>query len=446
MRKCFTSLIGLTVIAAGGLLLAGSAPAQQVESPQIITTPRGTIIVPNSSVVRPQDQGKRAHTNHLIFVPAKHGIPTPPTPETPGSIACIYQLPPYTTSDLAAGCRISDAADPTTGGSGVIAIVDAYHYPTAANDFDVFSTKFGLPLSDDSSCGDGNNQVCFKQVSATDTTPSVNCGWSQEAALDIEWAHAMAPHAQIVLVEANSSSLSDLFSAVGVATSEVRCGDTTCSSGTGTGEVSMSWGAAEFSNETMYDGTFSNTGVVYLAASGDTGGKTSYPAVSPNVMGCGGTSILRDANGAFTGESAWSDSGGGLSPYEDRPGYQDVISSIVGSQRGNPDWALDADPNTGVAVYDSTRCHGLSGWMIFGGTSVSVQALAGIVNSADQFKSDTPTELSDIYDCYDNGSCYEGAFRDITTGSAGHGRNAVHAQSGWDFITGVGTPVTLSSK
>jgi kumamolisin len=177
--------------------------------------PRGTIIVPSSSVVRPQDGGKRAHTNHLIFVPAKHGPPILPNRETPGSIACIYQLPPYTTSDKSIfedGCPISEAADPTTGGSGVIAIVDAYHYPTAADDFDAFSTQFALPLSGDMSCGDGS-QVCFKQVSATGSTPSVNCGWSQEAALDIEWAHAMAPRAQIVLVEANSNSLSDLSSA-----------------------------------------------------------------------------------------------------------------------------------------------------------------------------------------------------------------------------------------
>ncbi len=142
----------------------------------------------------------------------------------------------------------------------------------------------------------------------------------------------------------------------------------------------MSWGGGEFSGESAYDTTVFGGNVTYFAASGDTGGKTIYPGVSPNVVSAGGTS-LKLVNGQWT-ETGWSGSGGGPASFESRPPFQNNISGIVGSQRGVPDFSFDADPNTGVAVYDSTRCQGLQGWMVFGGTSVSSPALAGIVNLA----------------------------------------------------------------
>src|SRR6185295_8357462 len=98
-----------------------------------------------------------------------------------------------------------------------------------------------------------------------------------------------------------------------------------------------------------------------------------------------------------------------------RPGYQDIIQTIVGNARGVPDFSFDADPNSGVSVYDSTSCQGMSGWLVFGGTSVSAPSLAGIVNVAGNFASNTSSELTTIYGGLGNGSF----FRDIVSGTAG---------------------------
>jgi subtilase family serine protease len=174
----------------------------------------------------------------------------------------------------------------TTGGSRTIAIVDAYDYPTAENDLNVFSSQFGLPA-----CTTANG--FFKKVFASGSQPKSHCEWGQEAALDIEWAHAMAQKAKIVLVEAASSSFTDLFTAVDVATAQVTTGG-------GEGEVSMSWSGGEFSTESSNDSHFQNTSVVYFASSGDTGGVNGYPSVSPYVVSGGGTTIHRNSSGAFT--------------------------------------------------------------------------------------------------------------------------------------------------
>ncbi len=365
--------------------------------------PPGWVVIPDSSVERPGDRGVNAHTNHLILLrPQFTG--TAPVGETPQSIRPVYNLP-------------------SSGGSNIIAIVDAYDYPTAENDLNVFSSVLGLPP-----CTTANG--CFTKIYASGHQPRTNCGWAQEASLDIEWAHAMAPNAKIVLVEAASNRFNDLFAAVDVASNYIA-------SHTVPGEVSMSWGGSEFSSEASNDSHFTTAGIVYFASSGDTGGVTIYPGVSPNVVSAGGTTIHRDSSGNFTGETGWSGSGGGPSQYEPRPTYQSAVSAIVGSQRGVPDFSFDADPNSGVSVYDSTSCQGLSGWLVFGGTSVASPSLAGIVNLAGSFSSSTNTELTTIY-----GGLGSGNFRDIVSGTAGSFSAAV----GWDFVTGVGSDLGLSGK
>src|SRR6185436_10810914 len=160
---------------------------------------------------------------------------------------------------------------------------------------------------------------------------------------------AMAPNAKIVLVEAKTNSFANLFQAVDVASSIANAK-----------EVSMSWGGSEFSTEAGNDAHFTHSGIVYFAASGDTGGATIYPGVSPNVVSAGGTRINRDASGHFVSETGWSGSGGGPSKYEPRPGYQDIIQTTVNNARGVPDYSFDGDPNSGVSVYDSTSCQGSS--------------------------------------------------------------------------------------
>jgi kumamolisin len=382
-----------------GLLLAASS----LMSGQSQASKHAYVLVPDSTIEGPQDHGLRAHTNHLIQV-RPEAVGTSPSGETPASIRAVYSLP-------------------STGGAGTIAIVDAFDYPTAENDLGVFSTQFGLPQ-----CTTANG--CFKKVFASGSQPRSNCGWGQEAALDIEWAHAMAPNAKIVLVEAATNSFANLFTAVDVATSQVT-------SGGGAGEVSMSWGGSEFSSEATNDGHFQNTNVVYFASSGDTGGVNIYPSTSPYVVSAGGTTIHRDRTGAFTGETGWSGSGGGPSQFENKLSYQSGVVGTDATKRSAPDFSFDADPNSGVSVYDSTRCQGLSGWLVFGGTSVSSPSLSGIVNLAGG-ASNTVFELTTIYTNRTNTS----DFRDITSGSAG----SFSAAPGWDFVTGVGSDIGLNGK
>jgi subtilase family serine protease len=419
------------------ITLVGFVPVRSIAQgpPQEIVTPSGNVIIPGTSIEHPGDRGQKAHTNHLIFEPQKGPGLRSGTPigETPGSLACVYGTA-STPSNCPITGKISDKNNKlpnASGGGGIIAIVDAYDYPTAENDLDTFSSQFDLPA-----CTTGNG--CFQKVYASGTKPKANCGWAQEAALDIELAHAMAPGAKIVLVEAASNSFTDLLSAVDYASAYVAANG-------GNGQVSMSWGGSEFSSETGYDFHFNTPNVVYFAASGDSGGKTIWPGVSPNVVSAGGTTINRDSSGNYVSETVWSGSGGGPSTYEPRPTYQDPIWDMVGSQRGAPDLSFDANPNTGVWVYDSTSCHGLSGWLIFGGTSVSSPSLAGIVNLAGSFASNSTAELNTIYGICGTGpasSCASANFRDITSGKAG----SFTAKTGWDFVTGVGSNLGLDGK
>src|SRR5439155_7880287 len=259
---------------------------------------------------------------------------------------------------------------------------------------------------------------------------------------DTELDHAMANSASILLVEAASKSLSDLLAAVDYASGIA-----------GVRQVSMSWGSSEFRWERNYDFHFDRSGIAFFASSGDTGGKTIWPGVSPNVVSAGGTRVNRDG-GNFTGESAWSKEtcgsgpcggGGGPSRFEPRPPYQYNIRGIVGSSRGTPDFSFDADPYTGVAVYGPT-CSGTNrDWMVFGGTSVSSPALAGIVNLAGH-NLGSGSNLTDNYGeqglLYTYPTVYSSLyFRDITSGNNGY-----PAASGWDFATGIGSNQGLTGK
>jgi subtilase family serine protease len=366
------------------------------------------VLIPDSSHEHAGDRGVFAHTNHMLRIRPQAG--GGPSGLSPAQIRTAYSL--------------------TVGGvaNTTIYIVDAFHYPTALSDFNTFSAQFGLPQEVSTNPTDPNNKV-FQVVYANGRKPRTNCGWAQEAALDIEWAHAMAPNAKIVLIEAASNSFGNLLAAVDYANAQPDAR-----------EVSMSWGGSEFGSETIYDSHFNHPAnqIVYTAASGDTGGVTIYPGVSPFVVSAGGTRLSVDEVGNRLSETGWSGSGGGVSAYESRPGFQNVISAIVGPLRGVPDWSFDADPNTGVSVYDSTSCQGLSGWLVFGGTSVAAPALAGIINSAGN-NSDSVAELTLMYGNLSTGLTN---FFDITLGTAG----SYNAKAGWDFVTGIGTTNGMNGK
>jgi len=362
----------------------------------------GQGIIPRSSIELPSDIGVNMHTNYAFYAP--NGIIEPaanPGGETPGSLACVYGLVSPTP-----GCVIANSGLVPSGGSGVIVIVDAYDYPSAAADLATFSTEFGLP------------QANFS-VQYANGKPANGCrsGWQGEEALDIEWAHAMAPNAQIVLMEATSASNSALYLAVSKANSYIAAHG-------GRGEVSMSWGGSETSSETGSDHYFTQSGVVYFASSGDSPG-VIYPSSSVDVVSAGGTQVNR-SGGNYTNQTAWSSGGGGASRYEAKPGFQNGISLLT-SHRGTPDLSFDASGGSPVAVYNS-NCYG--GWLQVYGTSVSAPSLAGIVNSAGTFNTSSNAENTEIYANRTNTS----EFTDITSGSCG----THSAASGWDFCTGVG--------
>jgi parallel beta-helix repeat protein len=295
-----------------------------------------------------------------------------------------------------------------TGGAGTtIAIVDAYDDPTITNDLSTFSSYFGLPAA---------TLVEHKM----ERTISTNSDWSLEISLDVEWAHAIAPQATILLVEAKSDTLADLMAAVSYATSQ-----------TNVKAVSTSWGGSEFSTESSYDSYFSTAGITFFASSGDNGSGVIWPSSSPNVVGVGGTTLNLNSNGTVSSETAWSGSGGGVSAYEARPAYQTGYGLTYGG-RAVPDVSYDADPSTGVSVYDSIPYQGSSGWWNVGGTSVGAPQWAAI-----QALGLSANNVNFYVDAASSG--YASYFRDITSGSNGYS-----AGPGYDLVTGLGSPVTTN--
>lgn len=311
------------------------------------------------------------------------------------------------------------------GKNQIIGIIDAYDDPNIESDLGKFSTTFGLP-----SCTSGNG--CFKKIYAANSKPRANAGWSLEMALDVEWAHAMAPKAKIILVEAASNRLSDLMHAVDVAVNN------------GANIVSMSFGGSEFSTETNYDSHFNVPGVTFTASSGDSGSGVEYPAASPYVVSVGGTTMSTDSSGSYGSETAWSGSGGGQSAYEGEPDYQTTFVSA--SQRGVPDVAYGADPNTGFAVYSSVKFYGQSGWFQVGGTSAGAPqwaALFAIANSSRVASGKTVISGADSTVYSAATSDYSSDFHDILTGSNGT-CTLCTAMQGYDYVTGLGSPVSPS--
>jgi len=432
------------------------SPVTPIAKNTLVKSGHGAIITPPSSVA-PKQNGKtlktmKMNTNLLVYWPAGWSpseVAPPktneqPVPgyyyETPASIACVYGL-----VTAVSGCNPSSFNTVVTGGTKAIAIVDAYDDPWAGPDLAYFSDQFGLPFST------SQLQVVYQDGAGYPPEIDETGGWELEESLDIEYAHAMAPNAKIYLVEADSSYLSDLVAAVQIASNLVRCGKTTTcpSTATGTGEVSMSWGGSEFTasggdvGETSLDSYFTTPGVVYVAASGD-GPGTIYPCVSPNVVCAGGTTLRRNpSTGALIGETTWDSDGGGISLYEANPSYQSSVSSIVSAKhRGVPDISTDANPITGMWVWDSNYLEETGGgWFIVGGTSASSPTIAGILNKAGGFSASSAAELTKIY----TNKAVTSAYSDTTTGNCGpySGWTAV---AGWDPCTGVGTPKGYTDK
>lgn len=355
-------------------------------------------------------------THYVLYTPQPVGmtstnLPTPPhSALTPAQIRHAYGFDKLTNQ----------------GQGEVIGIVDAYDDPNAESDLGVFSSQFGLPP-----CTSSNG--CFRKVYSNGRKPAANSNWALEIALDVEWAHAMAPKAVIVLVETPSNSFSDLLGGVQTATRN------------GASVVSMSWTVGEFSSEASYDNYFASNSVTFVAAAGDSGTGVAYPAASPFVTGVGGTSLALDANGNYLSETAWNESGGGLSAVEHEPLFQAqfAIPDDSRGRRGAPDVSYNANPGTGYALYDSVGISGVTGWFQVGGTSAGTPQWAALVAIANSSRaSERKTNLSSTNTIlYSLGKTAMGTnFHAVTQGQNGNCGQICDALPGYDYVTGLGTP------
>lgn len=307
---------------------------------------------------------------------------------------------------------------PSTGGSGTIVIVDAYNAPNIENDLSAFDNKFNIvPCTKANGC----LTVHFQGSSPPPAPPPLS-NWDVEITIDVEWAHAIAPNAKILLYEANSSKPVDLLTGVDFGRNQ-----------SSTRSISMSWVTDEFSNESSFDTLFTASHpVAFFAASGDNGSHNSWPAVSSNVIAVGGTSLILNSDNSVQSETAWSGSGGGDSSFEAEPSYQSSYNiPQAKGMRGTPDVSLDADPEQSPYLVIFNGSLGA-----VGGTSVGtpIWAAMNTLNTKtitnDLLYSNAKTQMSSYY-------------RDITVGTNGTCSFYCSAQVGYDYVTGLGTPILL---
>jgi subtilase family serine protease len=316
----------------------------------------------------------------------------------------------YGPADIRSAYKLTSA----TGAGRTVAIVDAYDAPTAEADLATYRSQYGLPA-----CTTANG--CFQKVSQTGSTtslPARDGGWAQEISLDLDMVSATCPDCHILLVEARTSSFANLATAVNYAAGR-----------SGVVAVSNSYGG---SDSTGYASYYNHPGKAITASTGDSGYGVQSPASLPGVVAVGGTSLTKASNTRGWTETAWSGAGSGCSTVNTKPAYQ-LTSQTGCSKKANADVSAVADPNTGVAVYDSYAYQGYSGWMVFGGTSASSPIIASVyamggVPASTQAGATLWNHQSALFDVVggNNGTC-------TTT-------KWCTAVSGWDGPTGLGTP------
>ena len=313
----------------------------------------------------------------------------------PADLQAAYQLP-------------TSGTGPGTGPT--VAIVDAYDNPNVAADLAAYRSAFGL-----GACGTG----CFTKVNQTGGTsyPSGDTGWGSEIDLDVDMVSTACPSCKILLVEASSNSFTNLMAAEDYATAHAAY-------------VSNSYGGSEFSSESSYDSHFNHPGVGITVSSGDGGYGVEYPAASPYVTSVGGTSLTKGTSS--WSESAWSGAGSGCSAYETKPSWQTDTGC---AKRTVADVSAVADPNTGVAVYDSYGSSGGANWFVYGGTSVAAPFVAGVWALTGPL---APTTVAAGVP-YANRT----GWKDVTSGSNGScsGSYLCTSAAGYDGPTGLGSPI-----
>jgi len=343
----------------------------------------------------------------------------------------------YNPSQIKTAYNVVTPSVSTGQRNSVITVIVAYHYPNLQQDFNTFCTLFGLP------------QKTLQIVNLSNNANNTNSGWAQEECLDVQWSYAMNPTATIRVIEAASNSTNDLFAAIDYASNPANGA---------TDIISMSWGGNEFRGQETFDTHFSNPNICYLASSGDSN-RVSFPASSPNVLSCGGTSLKLNSDNTRHVESVWNSAGCGVSSHYTKPTYQQISTlSSTGPNRVTPDICAVADPNTGVIVVFGGKQY------IFGGTSVATPILAGFVSIIIQKRINTGNKLPLTtitangqsaslqnylykmdYDNSGNSVTYKNTFFDVITGSD-VGTNSVtrytiyNTSIGADVPTGLGVP------
>lgn len=344
-------------------------------------------------------------------------IRTDATARTAAALADGTNKPPpgFGSAALQAAYRL-----PIADGSGqTVAIVDAFDDPTAATDLATYRAKEGLPA-----CTAATG--CFTKVNQEGKKgnyPPTDGGWAVEISLDLDMVSSACPRCHILLVEGNTSLVSDL------ATSEVTAAKL------GAAAISNSYGLSEFGGMQTFYSDYHPAGVAVVASSGDFGfGATQFPAVAPGVTAVGGTSLFKSSlTSRGWVEHAWSGAGSGCSAYVKKPVYQDKVSPHC-TMRVTSDVSAVADPNTGVAVYDTTpNPFGIKpGWLEVGGTSASSPFIAAVIALAGNGATFHTGRL------YSHGA----DLNDVTVGSNGFcgGDYLCTAKKGYDGPTGMGTP------
>ncbi len=423
VRPASRTRLGLFLLAAVGLVLGllSSMPAASAATTSHAKTAART---GTSAPAKPASTATAAKTARVCATPKKGQLECLSLRRTdvvePKALRSAKKnavTPDATPAGYGPSSLISAYKLSTSGGAGqTVAIVDAYNYPTAAADLATYRSQYGLPACTTAS-------GCFKVVNQNGAasplpTSAGSTGWDVEEALDIDMVSAACPNCHILLVEANSPSNADLGAAENAAVSA------------GAKFVSNSYGGSESSSDTTYDAQYYNhPGVAITVSSGDDGYGTEYPAASQYVTAVGGTTLTSASNTRGWTETAWSDAGSGCSTIDAKPSWQTVTTGCA--KRAVADVSADADPNTGLAVYNS---YSAGGWEEVGGTSASSPFVAGVYALAG-----TPTTGS-----YPASYPYshQSSLFDITSGSNGSCSPAelCKAGTGWDGPTGLGSP------
>jgi subtilase family serine protease len=332
----------------------------------------------------------------------------------------------YGAADLQSAYALTSAAA-TNGLGATVAIIDAYDAPTAAADLAVYRKTMGLPST--TSCVRTSTSIassdptrpCFAKVNQKGTTsyPRKNGGWAQEISLDVDMASAICPNCNVLLVEASSNSFSNLATAVAYA-SKLK----------GVASISNSYGGSDFSNIAAYENAVTTYHKAVTASTGDNGYGVEAPASFTHVVAVGGTHLVRDSSTRGWSETAWSGAGSGCSTAN-ADVWQDNTATGC-ARKATGDVSAVADPNTGVAVYDSMSYQGYVGWLVFGGTSVSSPIIASVYALGNDFGGAAGQWTWS----------HASALNDVTSGSNGTCSTPqwCTAGTGWDGPTGLGTP------